>query len=183
MQNTIAKKTYDLGDLKKHLDENQISNESGEQIVNSKSYKYIDLEFPIARDCERIRVYDDDRIESVVKSDFFKYRGISNYEAIWSSEYNCIECEVNEPGSLLPARLLLKKLERGFRVCGTFENDQRVVPSDFLLYQNDDMKITIGYCSKAFAFLHWYKQGRRVDIENILERYKITLKIEKILLE
>lgn len=183
MQNTIAKKTYDLDDLKKYLDENQISNESGEQVFNGKGYKYIDLEFPIARDCERIRVYDDDRIESVIKSVFFKYRGISNYEAIWSSEHKCIECEVNEPDSLLSAKLLLRKLERSFQVCGNYENDQRVVPSEFLLYQNDNIKITIGYCSKAFAFLHWYKQGRRVDIENILERYKITLKIENIVVK
>lgn len=176
--------SINLEDFKKVLDEHNLKNSIKERQIFDKIHKYIEFDFPVARNHEEIRVYDDDDLETILDTDFVKYRGISNYEAIWSSELKSVECEIQEPRLMLPSRFLFKRLAQIFEVCEEYKDDMGMVnPSEVLLFKNDTFKITVGFCSKQFAFLSWYKDGRRVDLKKLNERYRITLKIENIDIE
>ena len=114
-----------------------------------------------------------------MQSSFSKYRGIKNYEAIWSAELGCIECEIQEPRLMAPIRFLLRRLARSFKVCEEFRDERGITnASKVLLFENESIKITVGYCSKEFAFLSSYKEGRHIDFETVNERFRLTIRIE-----
>lgn len=105
----------DLLELKNVLDENKIVNRI-EEIPSydddDSTVKCLFFDFPIARESEEIRVRENDsNISSIINSNFLKFRGISNYEAIWSNELKCVECEVIM--SSAPGRFILRRLNYG----------------------------------------------------------------------
>ena len=75
-------------------------------------YSYLIYSLPVARKFDEIRDYDNDpSIDTILKSNFLKYRGISNYEAIYSSELKCIECEV-QSGRVPTATYITDRISR-----------------------------------------------------------------------
>lgn len=173
---------YNLELFKTLLDANKIGN----TIVtrdrdDGSSYRYILFNFPVARSYDEIRVYEADDIERLYKSNIMKYRGISNYEAIWSSELKCIECQIQNPNSYLPHRFLLKNIARYFENNIEYSDGQESnEPVNCLLYSSDSFKVSIGYSSQEFALLAGYKEGRRIAIDLERNRYRVTLKVENI---
>ena len=171
----------DIEKFKQYLDEKQIQNEIFERGSDNGIYKYVVFKFPVAREFEEIRVYDDDKnLSEIMQSDFSKYRGIKNYEAIWSAELGCIECEVQEPRLTLPVRFLMRRLAKSFKIIET-NQEKNGIPnaSRVILFGNDNIRITVGCWSKEFAFLSSYKEGRHIDL-TAGERLRITLKIENV---
>lgn len=145
-----------------------------------KEYKYVTFQFPVARSFEEILVFDDD-LTAIMNTKFTKYRGICDYEAFWSKELRCIECEIQDGKMSSPGRIMLRRFPPVFEVCKEIVNEHgKNEPSEIKLFSNDEFKITVGYCTKEFAFLSSYKEGRHVDIAQYNGRYRMTLKIENI---
>ncbi len=170
--------------LKDYLDENKLENSLNEFEFNGKIEKYIVFKFPVARTYEEILVSETASIDSIMQSNFVKYRGISNYEAIWSSELKCIECEIQEPKSTMPPSFLVRKLYRIFKPSEISGNGLGMkTPKEIVIFEDDKINVSIGISSKEFAFLSLYKDGRNVDLDVNTGRYRITLKINNVLLK
>ena len=148
------------------------------------AYKYLDIQFPVARSTERIVVREEDNLDAIIDCGFVKYRGISDYEAIWSKELKCIECEIQDTRFSGPGRFLVKTLSSFFEATHESTDEYgRTEPSECAIFTNDTLAVTIGYCSKEFAFLSAYKEGRHVDISQSNMRFRITLKISNITID
>ena len=172
--------------LKILLDQNKIPNEliEDELFYDEKPFKYIEFKFPVARDSEIIRVTERDDIDSIMSCDFVKYRGISDYEAIWSNELKNIECQVQDAVGGGISRGLMRRLSRFLNVEEELENENGdKEPLNFLLFNDGTTKVTIGYSSKEFAFLNAYKDGRRIDLDNKTSYFRVTIKIENVNIE
>ena len=172
-----------LDSLKLLLDQNKIPNEliEDELFYGEKPFKYIEFKFPVARDSEIIRITERDDIDNIISSDFVKYRGISDYEAIWSNELKIIECQVQEAAGLGISRGLMRRLSRFLNVEEELENENGdKEPLAFLLFNDGTTKVTIGYSSKEFAFLNASKDGRRIDLYNKTSHFRVTMKIENV---
>lgn len=176
-----------LDKLKSIFDENKL----GCRIEERASYdgettiKYLLFDFPVAREFEEIRITDyGSNIDSIINSDFIKYRGISDYEGIWSNELGCIECEINATNLVLPQRYILRKLSRYLGLDedeSTYDVNEREEPTNIVLYSSDEMKVSIGYASKEFFILSINKDGRRYDFDKDMSRIgKVTIKIEDV---
>lgn len=168
--------------FKSFLDENNIQNELfNDTDYEGKDFKYVRFQFPVARDFETISVYDDDNLEAIMNTRFTKYRGICDYEAFWSKELKCIECEIQDGKMSSPGRIMLRRFLPIFDVIEeTVDELGKKEPSEIKLFSNDDFKISVGFCTKEFAFLSSYKEGRHVNIDQYNGRFRITLKIENI---
>ncbi len=180
--NTVNAPSIDINSFKEFLDKNNIESNIAEGFYDDgERYKYITFKFPVARNWDEIRLYDDTNFESIIRSDFIKYRGISNYEAIWSQELKCIECEIETYNFQAPNRYLLKKLAPFFKVVDEYKDERGAVyPSELLIYSDSDKQVYLGQSTKEFAFLSMYKDGRRIDLDEGKNRFKITLKIKSI---
>ena len=180
--NTENAPSIDINSFKDFLDKNDVENNIAEGVYDDgESYKYITFKFPVARNWDEIRLLDDNNFESILSSDFIKYRGISNYEAIWSHELKCIECEIQTYNYQAPSRYLLRKLAQFFEVVEEYSDERdNKLPSELLVYSDSDKQIYLGHSSKEFAFLSLYKDGRRIDLEEGRNRFRITLKIKNI---
>lgn len=174
-------KKFDINALKEYFDTNSAENELVEKTYDGITYKYIVFKFPVARTNEEIKIYDDDDIDCIINSNILKYRGISNYEAIWSKDLNCIECEIQNPNSLFPNRILMNRLSRFLEVIDEYvDKTLGKTPTELMLFSNDNIKVSIGYSSKEFMLLSTYKDGRRIDLSSEITRHRTTLKIEQI---
>ena len=171
--------------FKSFLDENSLSNVlCSDTDYEGNDFQYIKFQFPVARNFETILVYDDDNLEAIMNTQFTKYRGICDYEAFWSKELKCIECEIQDGKLPSPGRIVLRRFSSIFEVSKeTVDEFGKAEPSEIILFSNDAIKISIGFCTKEFAFLSMYKDGRHVDIDQHNGRARITLKIENILIE
>ncbi|RKD35306.1 hypothetical protein [Lacrimispora algidixylanolytica] len=170
--------------LKQLLDENNINNQFEEVSFEDETLTYLYFQFPVAREYEEIRIRENDpNIDSLLNSSLFNYRGIINYESIWSAESNCIECGIISPGIILPSRYLFSRLYKAFSIDqpqnsdGDFDDPE---PQSVMLYSDEKRKVSLGYSSKEFALLSAYKEGRRIDINENKTRFEITLLIENI---
>ena len=73
----------DLVALRNILSEAGLENEEGSVSYYDEGVRrYVEFSFPVAREYEKIQIFEDDDIDTILCSDFTKYRGISNYEAI-----------------------------------------------------------------------------------------------------
>lgn len=159
------------------------------KLVNETDYegtefKCLSFDFPVARNYETISVYEDDNLDAIMSSDFMKYRGVCDYEAVWSKELNRIECEVQDPRIDGPNRMFLRRVPSDFEMLEEITNEfGKTEPAEILLYANEEIKVTIGYASKEFAFISAYKEGRHLDIGERTSRFRNTLKIENISVE
>ena len=178
-----TKSSCNLDSLKTFLDENQIKSEIFEdsRFFGEVPYKYIEFDFPVARSKETIRVYDNENIESILTCDFLKYRGISKYEAIWSSDLKTIECSVEDAIGFSFSRSIIRRLSKLFPIEETvkteYDGDE---PSKLLLFSNDSIQIYLGYSSKEFAVLSSRKDGRRIDIDGSITHFRATLQIKNV---
>lgn len=173
---------YNLNYFKSILDEHKLKNEIVHRSRDDgTSYDYVVFNFPVARSYDEIRVYEDDNIKVISNSDMLKYRGISNYEAIWSTELKCIECQLQNPRSISPGRYLMKSLSKYFDAEEEIIEDRNIKePINCIVYSSDNVNVSIGYSSKEFAILTGFKEGRRLTIDVEKFRYRITLKIENV---
>ncbi len=180
--NTGNTPSIDINSFKDFLDKNNVENNIIDGVYDDgESFKFITFKIPVARNWDEIRLFDDDNFESILRSDFIKYRGISNYEAIWSHELKCIECEIQIYNHQAPNRYLLRKLAQFFEVVeGYSDESENKFPSELLVYSDSDKQIYLGHSSKEFAFLSLYKDGRRIDLEQGRNRFRITLKIKNV---
>ena len=171
---------YSIDMLKALLDQKKMKNEIAVKESGEVRRRYLDIQFPVARNFETIKVNENDRnLEAIVTSDFWKYRGITTYEAIWSQELKCIECEMRND---LPDSWLIELVSRyvaGEEKMETgLDNHNR---TSVVLFHDDSIKVSLGYASKAFAFLSLYKTGRRMlGLEGDRSRYRVTFLIEGI---
>ncbi|MBQ3015430.1 MAG: hypothetical protein IJD79_01470 [Clostridia bacterium] len=174
--------SVDIDSFKEFLDKNNVENNIAEGFYDDgEKYKYITLKFPVARNCDEIRLYDDTNFESIMRSDFIKYRGVSNYEAIWSPGLRCIECEIEMHNFLSPNRYLLKKLAQFFEVIDEYGDERGTAyPSELLMYSDSEKQVYLGHSTKEFAFLSLCKDGRIIDLDEGRTRFRITLKIKNI---
>ena len=171
--------------LKQLLDENKIYNQFEEAQFEDDTLAYLYFRFPVAREYEEIRIRENDpNIDSLLNSRLFKYRGIINYESIWSTESNCIECGIISPGNMMPSRFLFSRLSRVLsndhlkNTEGEFDDAE---PQSLILYSDGKRKVSMGYASKEFALLSACKEGRRIDFNAANRtRFDITLLIENI---
>lgn len=178
-----VKNDYTIERFKSFLDENNYESKLiNDTDYEGNEYNYVSFEFPVARNNETIIVYEDDNLEAIMSSDFMKYRGVSDYEAIWSKEFKRIECEVqdNRMGGA-PSRFFLRRIPADFEVVEEITDEfGKTAPGEILLYTNDEIKISIGFSSKEFAFISSYKDGRHLDISERSGRFRNTLKIENV---
>ncbi|KEZ89280.1 hypothetical protein [Lacrimispora celerecrescens] len=176
----------DFLNLKNLLDKNNIKNRVEEISIyeDDELTKFLFFNFPIARESEEIRIRENDpNISSIINSNFMKFRGISNYEAIWSNELNYIECEIVMPRNNVPSRFILRRLSKLFNSDEYLELESGHEISDplsLMLYSDARIKVSVGYSSKEFAILSTYKDGRHIDIEKDITRFRPTLKIEEV---
>lgn len=170
-----------LNKLKELLDNNKIENQIEEVQLyeDEETCRRIVFKFPVAREFEEFRIYEDDNIESIVNSNFLKYRGISNYEAIWSNELSCIECEVMLPKSNIPNSYILKRLSKYLDSNGVNMDENGEIIS-LNIYSSDLMNVSIGYSSDDFLVLNTCKERRFANFERDIRRRRVTLKISNI---
>ncbi len=144
----------------------------------SCQYRYILYRFPIAREHDEIRIYEDEpNIDTIVKCAFQKYRGIMNYEAIYSEELKCIECEV-QAGYSYTGASVIEKLSRCLKKDD--EEKERRSPFRLILFEDENIKVSLGPMSTELAFLSLFKRGRRHMYD--LSRYtnRPSVRIENI---
>ena len=180
-----AKNKHTIEQFKTFLEEHNFNPKlANETDYEGTEFKCISFDFPIARNCETIRVYEDDNLDAIMTIDFMKYRGVSDYEAVWSKELKRIECEIQDSRIDGPSRWLLGRIPSDFQVIEEITNELgKIEPAEILLFANEEIKITIGYASKEFAFISAYKEGRHLDISERTSRFRNTLKIENISVE
>lgn len=173
---------YTIEQFKEILDTHNLTSEIAEGTdYEGKPYKYISFQFPVARNTETIAVHEDDDLYAIANCNFTKYRGISNYEAIWSRELSLIECEIQDARFGRPSRLVLRSLASIFGASQeTADKYGRTEPAEIIIFSNDSLKVTVGFCSKELAFLSAYKEGRHIDISQQNGRFGISIRIEKI---
>ena len=171
-----------LDSLKLLLDQNKIPNEliEDELFYGEKPFKYIEFKFPVARDSEIIRITERDDIDNIISSDFVKYRGISDYEAIWSNELKNIECQVQDAVGGGISRGLMRRLSRFLNVEEELENENGdKEPLNFLLFNDGTTKVTIGYSSKEFAKAAGISVSLAQVTLNVLYELKVVKRIGK----
>lgn len=171
--------------FKNFLDQNNLESKlHSAKDEDGNDFKFVAFQFPVARNFDEIIVYDDDDIDTIMSTKFTKYRGICDYEAYWSKELKCIECEIQDSKAFSHGRFILRKFPPVFEVCEEVTNEFGVKePTEIELFSNDKFKITVGCCTREFTFLSAYKEGRHVDINQQKGRSRITLKINNILIE
>lgn len=175
-----------LATLKNILDENKFENRIEEIPLYDEdgTAKYLFFDFPIGRETEEIRIREDDpNLDILISSNFMKYRGISNYEAIWSHELKRIECEIIVSRSSVPNRFIMRKLARFLKQVEDIESENGhdvSEPLNLTIYTDGQISVSLGYSSREFAILSTYKEGHRPDFGRDTTRFRLTLKIESI---
>ncbi len=167
--------------LKSFLDANGIENqiEETQMYEDDESSRYLVFKFPVAREFDEIRIYEDDEgIDNIIDSSIFKYRGISNYEAIWSKEFSCIECEVNVLNFNLSNRHILRRLSGYLGLDLSKEEVDKLLSLE--LYCSDKLKVSIGCSSEEFYLLSTCKDRGFFSFDRDKRRFRTTLKIENI---
>lgn len=101
---------------------------------------------------ECLLVYREELLNQAIDTEFEKYRFLKGYEGIWSKEKASIEVEIGNVDS--PSRFLFDRLHRIVnRPDETEEEETEEEITSVALPSIDDLDISIGLCSKEFAFL------------------------------
>lgn len=140
--------------------------------------RYILYKFPVAREYDEIRIYEDEpNIDIITRCAFQKYRGIMNYEAIFSKELKCIECEV-QAGNSYTGGSVIEKLARCLKKAD--DGKESKVPFRLVLFEDEKIRVSLGPMSTELAFLSLFKRGRRHLLD--LSRYtnRPSVRIENI---
>jgi hypothetical protein len=111
------------------------------------------FEIPAAREKhECLMVYHEELLDQAEETEFEKFRFLKEYEGIWSKENKTIEVEIGNVDS--PSRFFFDKLNE---IINKPEETEEEEPEEEVtsidLPSIDDLKISIGVCSKEFAFL------------------------------
>lgn len=173
---------HTIEQFKSFLDANQFESKIvDDKDYEGKPYRYLDIQFPVARNTENIIIHEDDDLDTISHCGFVKYRGISDYEAIWSQELSCIECEVQDTQSYGLGRYITRNLASYFEtIQESTDEPDRNEPIECIIFSNDILKVSVGNCSKEFAFLSAYREGRHIDIRQSKGSFRTTLKITNI---
>ncbi len=184
MENTeLLRVASTLQELNKFFNENHFQSQVIEYVYefSGNHRQYVDFHFPVARQYDTLRVFDDPgEIQALMRSDITKYRGVRNYEAIWSKELKRIECVLN----FLPVGTTSSNLRRLARIVTSTElaDPQPEAPGtekDVVLYDNG-LRLLIGQASMEARYI----AGRKVSYLSLerMERYQrfLTLKIENV---
>lgn len=178
MENPIkAEETvYDLVYIKEMLEKGNFAPE----IKATRSYdgsedKYITFRFPVARNYDELEIIGTkpQDLEKIASSNIFKYRGVSNYEAIWSSELKCIECRLHFPNITPNPRFIMRTVSKYFPNEGGCinggESDENI---NCVIFSSDKVCASIGYATTEFSLLARFKEGIRFS--------RVTMKIENV---
>ncbi|MFC4634473.1 hypothetical protein ACFO3O_11180 [Dokdonia ponticola] len=132
------------------------------------------FEIPAAREKQECVIpFREEIIDDALKLDFEKFRFLKSYEAIWSKESKIIECEIGNVDS--PNRFFFDRLNR--IINKPDENEEEESEDEITnidLPSIDGLTLSIGFCSKEFAFLSW-SRARGPRSRNAK---RITLKIK-----
>lgn len=109
------------------------------------------------------------------KDDFYKYRFISGYEAIWSSELGVVECQIDcHRDAGFWERILARHLGlKGVDILGIREYE-------IILRDDEECKIEISPSSETFSDFYNNQQARRIRHRKI---YPTTIKVSNISLK
>jgi hypothetical protein len=155
--------------------ETEVEDENGDDITIEK--KHLILSIPEERDFKKIIIADDEEIDKVFHSQIEKYKFIKGYEAVWSDELKCVECEIEaQEGLIMPSRIILRRLKNFLKEIEEFkkEGDERTIyefPSP-----KEDLKIFIGDCTLDFTILQNF-QREFFSFSGRL-RNRLTIRIE-----
>jgi len=123
------------------------------QVPNEKEFKNVILD------------KRNESLNEILKSNFYKFKFLKGYEAIYSSELGIIECEIQSDNLLrLPNKYLLRRLSRLFKSKGTEEAKQVAADieeteeeeEDYSIEfpsPNDKIRILLSESSNEFSFL------------------------------
>lgn len=173
-----------LADLKAKLDEAGFKYEDGVlECYDGEASEYLSFLFPVAREFEEIKIFDRDNIDCIVNSNFTEYRGIINYEAIWSKDLKKIECEIDSQVSSLPTRLAMRRISKLFNQNAGDDRptgDNADTPSRIAIYKDSKTEVSVGYSSREFAILSTLKNYPHFDLSKESSRFRLTLIIDNI---
>jgi hypothetical protein len=135
------------------------------------------VDFPEERENKSIIILDDNELEKVRNSQIEKYKFIRGYEAIWSNELSCIECEIGaEENLLMTPSTILWRLKSFLGKSRAGEQPNEEVASFEFPSPSSDIKITIGLSSTEFAILQNFQRELFFPSGRIKPR--LTFKIE-----
>jgi len=110
------------------------------------------FEIPAAREKhECLIICRDTSLEQALETEFEKYRFLKEYEGIWSKENKIIEVEIGNIDSF--SRDLLDRINRVINKTDESDEEDGEIPTNIDLPSIDNLDISIGLCSKEFAFL------------------------------
>jgi len=134
--------------------------------------------FPCGREFKDLRFNDRVDINTYIESEFEHYRFVKDYEAVWSSKHNVIECELQPVSrTIIPSSYLMKRMFRSFGV------DTDEISDDYrfnFIDKETGHTVSIGYASSEFALLAC-STTLSIPYDRYLKRP--TLKIENIELQ
>jgi hypothetical protein len=153
-----------------------IDSETGEVIRDEKLHLVVSI--PEERDFKNVIIADDEwEIERIVESKIEKYRFIKGYEAIWSCELGCIECEIEAQENLiLPLRSILRRLRNLLKELEEYRNAEGETQMYEFPSPKEGIRIKIGVSSLEFTILQnlqreFFPYSGRL-------RHRLTIKIE-----
>ena len=141
------------------------------------SRKIIKFEVPKERDTEMLSISSGNKeLQSIIESEFEKFRFIKGFEAIWSAENKKIECEIDSYFNINRIADIITSDE----LCMQSEDDDEDNREgrEIKLFTIKDIDISIGRSSMEFAVLSGIK-GEMMPVSHVRERRE-TIKIENI---
>lgn len=155
--------------------------ETDEDGSELKKYKGIIVQIPEGRDTKNVILLDDKEIKTVEKSQFDKFKFIKSYEAIWSSDLNIIECQIQTDGIMQSPMMLKRRLDFlfGKNVNSDDYDEDDLKPKNYEFPSpNEKIKIYLGESSLEFSILSSYR--RQLFISSGRIRSRMTIRIEGI---
>ncbi len=154
--------------------EEEIEDEDGQEKKIEK--QHIVVSIPEERDFKNIIIADDDEIQRVEQSEIEKYRFIKGYEAIWSSELKCVECQIEAQENLImPPRGVLRRLRNLLPELVEYRKNEEaqmyVFPSP-----KEGLKIMIGVSTLEFTILQNFQREFFAFSGRL--RHRLTIRIE-----
>lgn len=174
--NSAEETVYDLVYIKEMLEKSNFAPEIKEyRSLDGCEHNYITFRFPVARNHDELEIIDTkpQHLEKIASSNIFKYRGVSNYEAIWSSELKCIECHLQFPSLPPSPTAIMRTVSKYFPAeGGCIDGGRSVENINCIILSSDKVRASIGYATTEFSLLARFKENSRFP--------RVTMKLENI---
>lgn len=170
----ILKQRFDLLKIQTKLflkEEEEYDEESGEETKSEKQFLLVSI--PEERESRNIVIPENEDIQKVLNSKIEKYKFIKGYEAVWSNELKCVECEIESQESLLMhPRIITKRLKNFLNVI--------MEDSDGVVYEfpspKEGIRVIIGTSTLDFTILQSFQSNLFIFSKRL--RPRLTIRIE-----